>query len=81
MKRMTGMSSVNKPILTDIKPVFANGLNDIFSRFDPAYNPEIYADLLKTQHAQGKIGLSLLWIKSEKNPTTNQRKALGQKNR
>lgn len=47
MKTMTGMSSMNKPILTDIEPVFANGLNDIFSHFDPTYNPERYVDILK----------------------------------
>lgn len=47
MKRMIGMSSVNKPFLTDIEPAFAKGLNDTFSRFDPAYNPEKYIDLLK----------------------------------
>lgn len=54
MKRMTGMSCVNKPILTDMEPVFANGLNYIFSRFDPAFNPEKYVDLLKNTTCKSK---------------------------
>ena len=48
MKKMTGMSSSNKPIVTGNELMFANELNDFFCRFDSPSHLNDCEDLVNT---------------------------------